>query len=178
MSNATRPGLVLHGVPHPNDGPLPPKGPPLKYNREIHESIVEMIRNGATPEHAAAYNRISKTAFYDWIRRGRDGDPYLTEFAEDIEQALAEAKMKLERLVMEGSIKDAGLALKALERKDPANWSKTVKHETRNELNGFIEDLLAVANSNPHHQFTLTEILQIAARRAPAGSLGAASEED
>jgi hypothetical protein len=178
VSNVPRPGLVLHGVPHPNDGPIPGKGPPHKYNREVHESIVDMIRNGATPEHAAAFNRISQTTFYEWIRRGRSEDPYLIEFSEDVEQALAEAKMKLERIVMDGSVKDPQLALKALERKDPSNWSKTVKLETRNEINGFLDDLLSRADNNPNYRFTLTEILQIASRRASAGSLGSGADED
>lgn len=196
MSNArqdTRPGLDLARVPHPNESP-PPGRPPPKYTREIHEKIVEGIRSGFTPENMAAACGISRSMFRDWLRKGADGDPYLVDFHEDVEAAMAMALLRNEAGIFDGvtpkgacakcgrsedapSLKDrlaiAEMRLKIAERRDAKNWNKEQKIVVRNELEGFLADCERLLPPNRYN-----EILQIAAGRAGATAFTEDSEGD
>ena len=142
----TRPGLVLRY--HPNDGNPQPGAPPHKYNREIHDKIVLGIRSGFTPEHVAAANGISATAFREWIRKGVAGDPWLAEFAEDVEAARAYAllfheaviqnTLRLDDLTPKERLAQAELSLKVQERIDPNHWSKQVQHIVMSHVDGMM----------------------------------------
>lgn len=188
-----RPGLVLHGVPHPNDGPTDPGRPPNKYNREVHEKIVELIRSGYTSEHVAAACGVSRSAFADWLRRGREGDPWLIDFYEDVEAATAMAALKNEQRIIDGittkdacpkcgrsgdtpSLKDrlaiAELSIKVAERRDGKNWNKQHNVVVRNELDGFLDDCQRLLPSKVYGT-----LLQIAASRGGEG-ISVVTDED
>lgn len=133
----TRPGLILHGVPHPNDGADSHDGaPPRKYNREVHEKIVAGIEAGYTPEHVAARNGIRIPEFREWIRKGNDGDPWLCDFADDVDAAMALQHLRREKLVNDLMHEETGektfkerlalgeFTLKVMAQTDNKNWSK------------------------------------------------------
>lgn len=83
---ALRPALEDHEVPHPSNGdPLPP--PPSRYTPGLHEQICENIRKGNRPATAAGMAGIPSNTFYAWMKKGREGDPHLWKFAEDVELA-------------------------------------------------------------------------------------------
>lgn len=184
-----RPGLVLRGVPHPNDQQKPGL-PPNRYNREIHDKIVELIKRGFTDIHVAAACGISKSTFADWVKRGLEGDPWLVEFAEDVERARAFAMLKTEESILNGLKSDgscptcgqlspkermaaADLALRIAERRDTNTWNKQQNIVIRNELQGFLEDCKRQLPPKTYYA-----ILQIAAGHAGGAGVEAATEED
>lgn len=198
MSNErqnARPGLVLYGLPHPNDGAGEPSGPPNKYSRELHDKIVKLVQTGFTPEHVAVACGISKSTFAVWLQRGSEGDPWLVEFYEDVEAAMGMAALKNEQRILDGlTIKDAcpacgrsdeasprhrlalsELAIKVAERRDGKNWNKQHNVVVRNELDSFLTDCQHMLPPK-----TYATLLQIAASRGGEGAVdfGVSDDED
>lgn len=88
-----RPAVGLENTEpvHPEQGPnLGP--PPKSYTPAVHEAIITAIRRGNRPHIAAAAAGISSNTFYRWMQLGRDNDPHLWKFAEDVETAMAIAE--------------------------------------------------------------------------------------
>lgn len=172
---AARPGLVLYG--HPNDPPGTTY-PPHKYSKELHDDIVKLIRGGFSPENAARASGLSIAMFTKWLSAGRDGDPWLSDFYADVDQAIAEANLKNERAILDGLTaedvtKRAELALKIAERRDAKNWNKEIRLTVESQMTAFL-DRCAV---DPRLADVYSVILEIAAGSVGAAALGGAEEE-
>jgi hypothetical protein len=87
-----RPALADNPPAHPATGP-DIGAPPRRYSRGVHDRIVELIKKRNRPVVAAAACGIPQSTFYAWMRMGKEGNPHLTEFVDDVEQALAEAEV-------------------------------------------------------------------------------------
>jgi hypothetical protein len=63
--------------------PLPASGGrPTKLTPKVIEDIVKWLKLGFYQEEAAIMAGISKTTFYDWMSKARDGDIRFSEFSD------------------------------------------------------------------------------------------------
>lgn len=120
--------------------------PPRKYTKAVHDVIVQELQRGQRPQGACARAGITTATFYDWIQRGKSGDPWLYEFAEDVEIAFNEAEAKAVDVVNDvmGS-EDDEMRFKAatwkLERTRPDGYSKQVKTAVEGQILQFMQRL-------------------------------------
>jgi len=167
--------LVLYHIPHPNDGHPSPGRPPNKYNAELHSDIVEGIRQGGSPDNVARVCGIGKKMFIEWLAKGRDGDPWLKDFYADVEQAIGEWNMRLERVIHHGHSADGVDPIKVAERRDPHNWNREIRMSVDSQMNEF----LARCAADPRLTHVFQAILEIAAgATGPAAFEGAEEGEE
>lgn len=164
----TRPGLVLYEVPHPNDG-NEYRSAPYKYTRGLHEAIVRAVSEGHRPGAAAAAAGISEQTFNDWMLKGERGDPYLSEFYDDIQMAMGQAEVRVTQTVLDARIKDPKMALAWLERQRSKHWAPQVKMIVEQEFDELLgrfekafpphvyEKILAVACGADSSQATTSD---------------------
>lgn len=121
---AARPALADDPTAqHPANGrSLPP--PPAKYTLGLHEQIIENIRNYNRPVAAAQMAGITANTFYDWMKRGKEGDPHLARFVDDVELAIGQAEGYALKVVTNSFVDDPENAKWYLERTRGAGYDK------------------------------------------------------
>jgi len=100
-------------------------GRPTKLNAAIQEAICEKLRAGNVPETAAISEGIARRTFFEWLERGRKGEPLYREFQLAVDQAIAE----FEVTVVDQAVSDPKNAVAILERRFPSRWGR--KDQTR-----------------------------------------------
>lgn len=119
--------------------------PPAEYTPGLRDSICNLIKQGQRPHVAAQISGINKTTFERWMRAGRSGDPFLWEFSDAVEQAVAifEGKM-VDTLTAENEdgVIDASNAKFVLERRFPDGYSKELDAKVRALLDDFKKNLI------------------------------------
>ena len=165
-----RPALEMEThVVHPSTSPECIGDPPRKYTRAVHDRICDEIRKGNRPVVAASIAGITSSTFYEWIRRGKAGDPHLFEFSEDVELAYNQAEAEAVGVIKESfssedpTARDTDNARWWLERARPDGFSKQVRTQVDGELQGF---LLRLENALAPELFK--QVLQVYMGQAPA----------
>lgn len=101
--------------------------------KEKIDKIVKCISLGNYATTAAMYVGISETAFYNWIRRGRNGNPddpadeLYIELYERVNVARAEAEINDIEIITEGAKTDWRAAAWRLARRNAGKWSEESK---------------------------------------------------
>lgn len=109
---------------------------PARYTPAVHRVICDNIRAGNRPVTAAQMAGIPSSIFYQWMRMGKEGNPHLYQFAEDVEVAGGVAEGDMLKIVTEAAKnEDPEHAKWYLERTRPAGFSK--------EVNAKVEAILA-----------------------------------
>lgn len=114
--------------------------PPL--DADVHETIVEALRNGHFIDTAAALAGCSKAQAHRWLRAGAqaDADADLRRFAIEANQAVAEAEDKalsyLREAVEAGDLKAVTWFL---ERRYPEHWAPKIQHVVRQEVGDILD---------------------------------------
>ncbi len=135
-------------VQHPSNG-VSIGDPPRKYTRAVHERICEELRKGQRAQGACARAGITTATFYEWMRRGKSGDPHLYEFYEDVEKAFNEAEAHAVDVVVgsfsqkKASDNDREAAQWFLERARAEGYSKQVKTAVEGQIRDFMMRLEA-----------------------------------
>ena len=106
--------------------PLPASGGrPTKLTPKVIEDIVKWLKLGFYQEEAAIMAGISKTTFYDWMSKARDGDIRFSEFSDAVARARAEAEgahiMNIRKAADNGVWQASSWFL---ERSHPKKWGK------------------------------------------------------
>lgn len=169
---------VLEGDPsvvHPSMG-TKLGSPPRKYTKAVHEVIVSELKSGQRPQGACARAGITLATFHDWVKRGKAGDPWLYEFAEDVEIAFNMAEANAVDVVHDVMAdEDADTRLKAasywLERARPDGYSKQVKTLVDKQIENFmirLEEALDPA--------LFEKVLAVYMGHAPAAEMGSKVE--
>lgn len=93
------------------------------------KKICEAVRTGSAFEVSARYAGVPKDTFWDWVRKGRKdgGEPVYVKFVAALDEAHAECAIARARKVTGSD--DWRADAFWLERRDPANWSKTTRVE-------------------------------------------------
>jgi len=104
-------------------GPQPGSGRPSKFNQDIADRVVLMVRAGNYFETAASASGISPVTLRAWLRDGRRaGRGAMFEFAEKVERAQAESEaLDVNKLLQHGQKDWRALAWR-LERRFPDHW--------------------------------------------------------
>jgi len=124
-------------VQHPSNGECI-GDPPRKYTRAVHERICEELRKGQRAQGACARAGITTSTFHEWMRRGKEGDPWLREFFEDVEIAFNEAEAKAVDVVVKAMDDDPEHAEWFLERARADGYSKQVKTAVEGQIRDFM----------------------------------------
>jgi hypothetical protein len=119
-------------------------GHPTRLVPEVAEKIVALLARGNYMETAAAAAGISRTAAYDWLRRGaRAKRGIYFDFARAVEKAQADAEVldlaRLEKLSLKG---DFRAITWRLERRNARRWGPQVQvhvHQVLDEYLGFLQ---------------------------------------
>lgn len=136
----TRPGLADDpSMQHPATGM---HRVPTKYTKGLHEQIVALVRVGNRPHVAAMYCGLSANCFTSWMKKGKEGDPTLWEFARDIDQAVAGTEIACIKAItqdLDPSKLDPEYAKWLSERRFPDGYSK----EANAKVQGILEEFMA-----------------------------------
>lgn len=98
---------------------------------EMIEKICEVMKTGVGVETAAIYVGLSKVTIYDWLARGKDGDPTCTPLLEAMELSLAKNEVRDATIITDAGTKFWQAAAWRLERRFPQRWArKTEFHGT------------------------------------------------
>jgi hypothetical protein len=124
---------------------------PTKLQPETKKRLLDAIATGAHLETACTSVGICYQTMREWIARGEGRDPErpkareFAEFAEEIQQALAKAELRLVELVSQSAFDDPRQANWILERRYPHHWSKA--SQIRLEVDRQLEETLALLQS-------------------------------
>lgn len=105
-------------MPEPRKGGRPPKFDDLKAQR-----IVNAVAACNSRRTAARLARIAPSTLFDWLARGRRGEPGYAEFSERVQEAEAKAEEALVSYVYQAAEKSPQVALQLLERRNPRDWA-------------------------------------------------------
>jgi len=64
---------------------------PTKLTPELTRQITSYIQKGNTPTISATLAGISHSTYFDWMRKGSNGEPGFLEFSESIKRATAQS---------------------------------------------------------------------------------------
>ncbi len=140
---ATRPALAddPYGE-HPSNGPL--LGPiPARYSKAVHDSIIASIKQFQRPVVAAQIAGIPASLYYRWMQMGKEGNPHLYEFVQDVEQAIAVAEGKAIDSIVLAAKTDPENYKWYLTARHPEAYSKEVAARVNGELENFFRRLEA-----------------------------------
>lgn len=168
-----RPGLVGDpSVRHEAMG-VPLGDPPRKYTRAVHDVICAELEKGQRPQGACAKAGITMSTFHNWVKRGKEGDPWLYEFAEDVEIAINLAEHKALGVITDGFNAedpdkiDPERAKWFLERTRSDGFSKQVKQVVENQIQDFLLRLEAALDGP-----TFERVLAVYLGQAPTAQIG------
>lgn len=134
---------------------------PTKLTPEIHTAIVTSITNGNYAIIAAKAAGISETSYYEWLKRGTEGDNPPSPFAEFAEAiACAEAKAEARSVGILAGSDDWRAHTEYLKRRYPNRWSERI------ESTGAGGEALKVELE--HRGVALSDVLALAERTGAA----------
>jgi hypothetical protein len=99
-------------------------GRPTKLTPELQEELLKALRGGAYVEDACGYVGIHKDTFYEWMRRGADGDDLYSEFSDAVEKARATAVVRNIALLQKAAEDSWQAAAWWLERTRPNQYGR------------------------------------------------------
>ena len=113
-----------------------------KLNPEIAKAVVEAITAGNTHSVACDYAGISESAFYNWIKRGRDAveavdsdeeipdsELIYVEFMEGVKKATANAVARNVLIIQKAAKRSWQAAAWWLERRFPQDFGRVDRHK-------------------------------------------------
>lgn len=114
-------------------------GRPVKLTKKIQDEVVKLLKTGNYIETVSAYVGISKTTFYDWLKRGarekdrvernpkarirKDEKPFV-DFSNAVQKAMAHAEIRDVTLIAKASEEYWQASAWRLERKFPDRWGR------------------------------------------------------
>lgn len=124
-------------------------GRPSRLNPKLKDNLITSIKLGNTLEAACGVVGLPYDTFAEWRQRGegrhptRKPLPDYVQFAQEVNQAIAEAQLRLIKRIHDASDNDWKAAAWILERRHPEHWSATqrVQLAVEQELEKAIEAL-------------------------------------
>lgn len=117
-------------------------GRPIDLTPEIAEGVANLIRAGNVPLRSAMAKGVPRSTWYSWLARGRvaaarrkddleilDGDRPFLELLDAVERAESESQVIAISHLQKAMPSTPTAVLAFLERRFPAEWSRTERHE-------------------------------------------------
>jgi transposase len=95
-----------------------------KLTPEVQEKLLRYLRLGCYVETAAACAGISRDTFYDWMKRGGKGEKPYKQFADAVDQAMAESEARDLAVILKAAEKNWTAAAWRLERRFPDRYGR------------------------------------------------------
>ena len=99
-------------------------GRPTKLNAKLQTSICELIAGGVPSEDAAVSVGIARRTFFEWLERGRAGDPLYADFQLAVDEAFA----VFHAATVGQAVSDPKNAMAILAARFPKAWARTDRH--------------------------------------------------
>lgn len=99
-------------------------GRPTKLNAKLQTAIVKLIEEGVPADASAVSLGIARRTFFDWLERGRAGEPLYAEF----QLAVDEAHAVFHAAMVGEARADPRNAITILEKRFPKDWGRTDRH--------------------------------------------------
>ena len=100
-------------------------GRPTKLTPTVRENICRLIREGVPADASAVSIGIARRTFFDWLERGRAGEPLYAEF----QLAVDEAHAVFHAAMVGEARADPRNAITILEKRFPKDWGRTDRHQ-------------------------------------------------
>lgn len=100
-------------------------GRPTKLNAKLQAAIVKLIEEGVPADASAVSLGIARRTFFDWLERGRAGEPLYAEF----QLAVDEAHAVFHAAMVGEARADPRNAITILEKRFPKDWGRTDRHQ-------------------------------------------------
>lgn len=94
------------------------------YTPELGQAIADRVAKGNYLEVSAAAAGVARRTFYDWLRRGRDGEEPYADLVRRLEVAEARAEETLLEGVAATGENDWTSYMTRLERRFPTRWGR------------------------------------------------------
>jgi hypothetical protein len=119
-------------------------GRPTKLTEELTAQVVETIKRSNHPETAALACGISRASYYDWKRKGENGEEPYASFWTEVTRAIAASEVQLVDAAQRGDAPGVGYgdskaALEVLKLRFAKRWSPQVKLEIADQLNRYLD---------------------------------------
>lgn len=129
-------------------------GRPTELDDLKAQKIYEELRKGASRAAAAGMVGVQPSTLYEWLAKGRRGDPRYAEFAEKVVKADSEARAKMERAIYDAATdtdRPSWQAAQAwLQARAKQMWGKPVdKKNDRPDEEVSDEEILKVLAGDP-----------------------------
>ena len=95
-----------------------------KLSPSIQKAICESLKNGNYGYVAAEAAGITERTYYNWLRRGEDGEEPFFQFFQAVKRAEAQGKERLVRIVRLAAKTSWQAAMTILERRHPCRWAR------------------------------------------------------
>lgn len=108
-------------------------GRPTKLTAELRNRFVTYIRAGLPVETASAACGVSRITIRNWMRRGARGEKGFVEFAQMVDEAVANAEVMLFNNIRQASKRDWHAAAWILQRRYPTRYDPERLHVAEEE---------------------------------------------
>lgn len=131
-----------------------------RLTSQTSQRILGVLRAGGYDETAAKAAGLSTTQFYEWLRRGREGDRPYDLFLEQVEEARAEGESRNVMLIAKAAQSNWQAAAWLLERRHPERWARPSQRDKD----------AAAGSQPPVANDPFSEVDELAQRRRHAGT--------
>jgi hypothetical protein len=100
-----------------------------KLTPDTQENVVKALRAGNSRRDSALYAGLAEATFYNWMDRGRAGEPLYVEFLEAVEKAEAHSVVRNVAIIQRAADETWQAAAWWLERKRPDEWGRRQRYD-------------------------------------------------
>ena len=104
-------------------------GRPTDCTPEKTEEVCQWLASGCYAETACGLSGISQSAYYDWKRKGEEGEEPYAQFVEAVTRAEQKAEARAVALINKAGEEDPRNLQWWLARRHSKRWADTSKHE-------------------------------------------------
>lgn len=129
-------------------------GRPSILSEELTERICKLIAAGDRPEVAAGVCGVGRRTYFEWMKRGEDGEEPFASFRTEVLRAVDVFESSARAAVLDGDGAGVGFgaakaALEVLARRMPLKWGARLKVELSDQLGKYLD----VAESVLPHEY-------------------------
>jgi hypothetical protein len=126
-----------------------PVGRPTDLTDELERRICETLKAAGTVEDACSHHGIDTKTFYNWQRKGREGDPRYVQFFRAVQKARDDRRIATEAQIRAHGKKNWQALAWLLERTEPKRYAMQVRLHVGQELGDAVDRIKAAFADKP-----------------------------